>query len=80
MHRAQILLEEWQYEMLKAKAQREGRSVSDIVRAVLTEALGARRPSTAKRGLSGIAGIVREPGVSGRDHDDVLYGPRRKRS
>jgi hypothetical protein len=78
MHRAQILLEEWQFEMLKAKAQREGKSVSELVREILAEAFGARRPSASKRGLSGIAGIVRDPGLSGRDHDEVLYGPRRK--
>ena len=79
MHRTQILLEEWQYEMLKARSEREGRSVSDIVREVLSAALGARRAPASQRALATIAGLVNEPGTSGRDHDDVIYGPKRKR-
>ena len=79
MHRTQILLEEWQYEMLKAKAESERKSMSEILREVVTTALGSRRRPASQRALATVAGIVNEPGASGRDHDEVLYGPRRKR-
>ena len=79
MHRTQILLEEWQYEMLKAKAEREGRSMSEILRDVLGAALGGKRRPADQRALDSVAGLVNEPGLSGRDHDEVLYGPRRTR-
>ena len=79
MHRTQILLEEWQYEMLRAKAEREGRSMSEILRDVLGAALGGKRRPSDQRALDSLAGIVNEPGASGRDHDEVLYGPRRSR-
>jgi plasmid stability protein len=77
MHRTQVLLEEWQYEMLKARAERESRSIGEIVREILGRALSQPRVPETQRGLSAIAGIVNEPGLSGRDHDDAIYGPKR---
>jgi hypothetical protein len=78
MHRTQIMLDEWQYEKLKAAAEREGRSISSLVRdavsAFLDGGRGRRGPATS---LSDIAGIGDDPGTSGREHDRVLYGPRR---
>ena len=71
-HRMQILLEPWQYGALKALAQREGVSISDMVRRILTRQL---RPRLAHRpGLRAIAGVGRDRKASGRDHDRWLYG------
>ncbi len=32
MHRTELLLEDWQYEALRGRAEREGRSLSALVR------------------------------------------------
>ncbi|PWU24808.1 MAG: hypothetical protein C5B48_04525 [Candidatus Rokuibacteriota bacterium] len=69
-HRTQVLLEGWQHAALKSLAEREGVSVSDLVRRMLSERL---RPSRRK-GLKAIAGIGRDRTATGRDHDRWLYG------
>jgi hypothetical protein len=79
MHRTQILLDEWQYETLKAASQREGKSISSLIRDAVTAYLGGRRRRPATR-LAEIAGIGNDPETPGRDHDRVLYGPRREES
>jgi hypothetical protein len=79
MHRTQILLEEGQYEMLKTAAEREGRSVSSLVREAVTAFLGKHRRSNSK-GLAEIAGVGEDNAASGRRHDRILYGPRSRRS
>ncbi len=72
-HRTQLLLEPWQYGALKTLAQREGVSISDLVRKLLTRQL---RPRPRERqGLQTIAGIGRDRKASGRHHDRWLYGP-----
>lgn len=71
-HRTQILLEDWQYGALKSLAEREGVSLSDMVRKILTKRL---RPRLSRhRGLKAMAGIGRDPKASGKDHDRWLYG------
>ena len=72
-HRTQLLLEPWQYGALKALAEREGVSISDTVRRILSRRLRPR--STRRRGLQAMAGIGRDRKASGRDHDRWLYGP-----
>jgi hypothetical protein len=79
MHRTQILLDKGQYEMLKTLAEREGRSLSSLVRDAVTAFL-ERRPTRSPMRLSEITGIGADPDARGRDHDDVLYRPRRGRS
>jgi len=75
MHRTQLLLDEWQYEVLKACSERERRSISAIVRAILDDQLSAA-PVRSRDPLEQIEGIADEPGRYGRDHDDVLYGKK----
>jgi hypothetical protein len=78
MHRTQILLDEWQYESMKTIAERDGRSLSSLIRDAVTAFLDLRsRPTTR---LAEIAGIGDDPDLGGRNHDDVLYGPRRDRT
>ena len=72
MKRIQICLEPWQHAALKSLAEREGVSVSNVVRRILTDRLGSW--STRTRGLRAIAGIGRDPKATGRDHDRWLYG------
>ena len=71
-HRTQLLLEAWQYGALKALAEREGVSMSDMVRRIFSR--GLRPRSNRQRGLQRIAGIGRDRKASGRDHDRWLYG------
>jgi predicted transcriptional regulator len=79
MHRTQILLDDRQYQRMKNLAEREGRSLSSLVRDAVTMFLErkTRRPATK---LAEIAGIGDDPDCRGRDHDDFLYRPRRDRS
>lgn len=79
MHRTQILLDDWQYERMKSLAEREGRSLSSLVRDAVSAFLGRSSARPATR-LAEIAGIGEDPDTRGRDHDDVLYRPRRDRS
>jgi len=72
-HRTQLLLEPWQYGALKALAEREGISISDLVRRILSRRL--RPKSSRRRGLQAMAGIGRDRKASGRNHDRWLYGP-----
>ena len=72
-YRTQILLEPWQHGALKALAEREGVSISDLVRRLLTRQLRPRR--ARHRGLQAIAGLGRDRKAAGRDHDRWLYGP-----
>ena len=72
-HRTQVLLEGWQHAALKTLADREGVSISDLVRRILSQRLRPR-PS-GRKGLTAIAGIGRDRSATGRDHDRWLYGP-----
>lgn len=75
MHRAQILIEEWQYDTLRAEAEREGKSISELIRDMLS-ARYQRKPSKSR--LSSITGIVSSPSTRGKDHDGYLYGAKKR--
>ena len=78
MQRTQIMLDEWQHQDLKAAAERTGRSISSLVREAVTAFLrNQQRPAPTK--LAEIAAIGEDDQASGRDHDDVIYGPRRRK-
>lgn len=72
MHRTQIILEEWQYQALRARAEQENRSISDLVRDILRQTL-AQPPRETSR-LEEIEGVGEDPASYGRDHDRFLYG------
>ncbi len=73
MHRTQLLLHSWQHEALKAMSERQGRSIAELVREILTERLGG-----ASARLDAIAGIGDDPRSRGRDHDRYLYAKRKR--
>ena len=77
MHRTQILIDDWQYVALKARAEREGRSMSDILRELIAAQLGAQK--STGNDLAAIAGIGEDPASYGRDHDHFLYGKPEKK-
>lgn len=72
MHRTQVIIEDWQYQTLRARAEQEGRSISELVREVLRTAL-ARPPERNSR-LPEIEGVGEDPSTYGEDHDRFLYG------
>jgi hypothetical protein len=78
MYRAQILLERWQYDSLKARSERDRRSISDVVREAVSTYLGRSAPA-ARSGLDAIEGVGANRGGRGRHHDRLLYPPSRKR-
>lgn len=75
MHRTQIILDDWQYQVLRAKADQEGRSMSDLVREILRAAL--KQPPRKNSRLDEISGIGEDAATYGRDHDQFLYGEDR---
>lgn len=67
------MIEDWQYEALHARAEREGRSLSAIVREILHAAL---TPDARAKpgGIGQMEGIGEDPGSYGEEHDRYLYG------
>lgn len=75
MHRTQIYLEDGQYEMLRAQARREGKSLAAVIREILSEYLGGgqRRPSTDD--FNAVIGIGEGDGSRvAENYEDYLYG------
>lgn len=72
MHRTQIIIEDWQYQALRARSEQENRSISDLVRDILRQALA--QPSRGKGGLAEIEGVGEDAVAYGRSHDRFLYG------
>ncbi|MEC4670540.1 MAG: CopG family transcriptional regulator [Nitrospirota bacterium] len=77
MHRAQLLIDDWQYEALKSMSEREGRSISELLREILAKHLGEGH-KVSRKGLARIEGIGNDPKASGRAHDRILYGVNRR--
>lgn len=75
-HRTQLILDEWQYDGIRAIAESAGVSLSSVVREAVSEYL-SRRNAAADSSLEDLRGIGRDPGLSGADHDAVLYGAPR---
>ncbi len=78
MQRTQILLEDWQYQRMKSLAEKQGRTLSSLVRDAVAAFLDRGQESPATK-LSEIAAIGDDPDCRGRDHDDALYRPRNDR-
>ena len=76
MHKAHVFLEDWQYEALQALATQEHRSISALVREMLTSHL-AVHPETARQRLAAMEGIGADTATTGHDHDTVLYNTKR---
>ena len=75
MHRSQILLEEWQYQYLSDKAKREGKSISQLVRELLTEWIESHRAESWEGDpFFDIIGMVSSgDGRIAEEHDKYIY-------
>lgn len=72
LHRTQVMLEEWHYRYLKNAAEREDKSLSEMLRDILSKYIDER--DSVQSHLKEIAGIGADEEASGRDHDRWLYG------
>jgi hypothetical protein len=74
-HRTQISLDDWQYQLLLEVSHKTRKSLSALIREMISEKFAARPEEVGKDPVFGIVGL----GKSGhkktaRDHDTVLYG------
>jgi len=74
MQRTQILLDDWQYQALKARAQREGSSMSELLRQILDAHLRKGKGGAQAPRLADIRAVGEDRAARGRDHDRFLYG------
>jgi predicted CopG family antitoxin len=75
MHKTQVVLEDWQYEALQTLAEQEHRSISDLVREMLTRYLVGNL-EIARQRLAAMEGIDADAHATGQDHDAFLYHTR----
>lgn len=76
MKRAQIILETWQHEWLAQEAEREGTSMSALLRLLLTESIERRQSQDLTDDpLWGIIGLGEGPadGITSENLDKVIY-------
>ena len=76
-HRTQISLDDWQYQILLDVSRKTKKSLSALIREMITEKFAASPGKAGNDSVFGIVGI----GSSGRkktarDHDAVLYGKK----
>ena len=67
------MLEQWQYDQLRGIAEREGKSLSALVREIVERDLARRSRKSAKL-LAELDGIGEGPADLGINHDRYLYG------
>ena len=76
-HRTQISIEDWQYQILLEVSRRTKKSLSSIIRDLLTEKFSKKTVRTKDDSIWGIIGLGAGDGSSvAREHDRFLYGKR----
>ena len=77
-HRTQISIEDWQYQILLEVSRKTKKSLSSLIRDLLTEKFSKQTMSTKEDSIWGIIGIGAGDGSSvAREHDRFLYGKRK---
>lgn len=71
MHRTQVIIEKWQYEYLKNTSEEKGKSISELIREMITSSIDKDSPGGS---LNSICGLGEDYDGYGRDHDKLLYG------
>lgn len=79
MHRTQVMLEDSQYVALRERARRNGKSMGEIIRELLSReaSLGAERILKESEGLYALEGALSDGAMAAKDHDSILYGKRK---
>lgn len=76
MKRTQLMLEAWQHQWLAEEAERQGVSMSELLRQLLTEAIERRQVSGWEDDpLWGAVGMAAGPddGITSENLDEFLY-------
>ena len=74
MRQTNISLEEWQYRHVKELAEREGKSISQIIRELIDALSELREGEIEKDPIFEIIGMGRGEGSGvAREHDKTLY-------
>lgn len=70
MHRTQILFEERQYNQLKSIAEKEQKSISQVLREIVDSYI----QKTGVFSIKHMEGMAEDTSAYGEDHDKWLYG------
>lgn len=76
MHRTQVLLEDDQYQRLKAEAGRTGRSIGDLVRSAVDRVYLSARQDELVRALDDSFGAAGEDEFDGLDGEGYVEAHR----
>lgn len=75
MKQTNISLEESQYQRVKDLAEREGKSISQVIRELIDESFHLEGEDRKKDPIFDVVGMGHGKGKPvARDHDEVLYG------
>jgi hypothetical protein len=75
MHRTQIYLADDQYQTLRARARREGRSLAAVIRGILSDHLEGDPGYPERDGFSEVVGIGEGDGSRvAENYEEYLYG------
>jgi hypothetical protein len=78
MHRTQISLEDWQYEKLKEVSRKTKKSLSLVIRSLVSSSFSDQTVSKENDPLSHLIGKGSGDGSSAaRDHDKYLYSGKK---
>lgn len=74
MRQTNISLEEWQYQQLKELAEREGKSISQLIRELIKEKFKLEEDEIERDPIFEIIGMGRGEGTGvAQEHDEILY-------
>jgi len=76
-HRTQISLDDWQYQVLQDESRKTRKSLSALIREMITEKFTVRTGANGRDPIFDIVGIgAGGHATTARDHDAVLYGKK----
>lgn len=77
-HRTQISLEDWQYQILIDISKKTKKSLSGIIRDLITENFSKKMVKSKKDSIMGIIGLGAGDGSAvAKEHDKFLYGKKK---
>ena len=78
IHRTQVYLENSQYELLRSRAWREGKSMAAVIREILDVHLSGKAATARRDPLHSAVGIGEGDGSAvAENYEDFLYGEKR---
>ncbi len=80
MKRTNVNLNEDQHDYLKSLAEREGKSISELIRELVEASRGKQTRQSQDDPIYGVIGLSSSDGkLKAEDHDELLYPKRRSR-